>query len=92
MLTGQVSSLQRVALPGQGVINLTSGGTYVVYYEGRGAAAKSVEGKSGCDIRGIGDDLRFAQGHLAILEKGRPHILIGAIKLGFWLIEPVSQP
>jgi hypothetical protein len=33
---------------------------------------------------------RFAQGHLAILEKGRPHILIGAIEFGCWLIEPVS--
>jgi hypothetical protein len=36
---GQIDSFQRVALPGNGEITLTHGGGYVIYYEGRGAAA-----------------------------------------------------
>jgi hypothetical protein len=37
-LNGQINSLQRVALPGTGQITLTHSGSYVIYYEGPGAA------------------------------------------------------
>ncbi len=37
-LNGQINSLQRVALPGTGEITLTHSGSYVIYYEGPGAA------------------------------------------------------
>jgi hypothetical protein len=39
VLTGQINSFQRVALPGNGEITLTHSGRYVIYYEGPGAAA-----------------------------------------------------
>ena len=38
-LNGQIDSFQRVALPGNGEITLAHGGSYVIYYEGPGAAA-----------------------------------------------------
>jgi hypothetical protein len=40
-LADQVDSLQRVAFPGQGEVNLDRG-DYVIYYEGPGAAAGNV--------------------------------------------------
>jgi len=42
VLNGQTNALQRVALPGTGQITLTHSGTYVIYYEGPGAAAGTV--------------------------------------------------
>ena len=41
-VVGQVSSFQRVALPGQGVVTLKHSGGYVIYYEARGASSGSV--------------------------------------------------
>jgi hypothetical protein len=38
-LNGQINSFQRVALPGNGEITLTHSGSYVIYYEGPGAAS-----------------------------------------------------
>jgi hypothetical protein len=41
-LGGRVESFQRVALPGEGEVSLDHSGSYVIYYEGAGAAAGNV--------------------------------------------------
>ena len=42
LLVERVDSFQRVALPGQGEVNLDHSGGYVIYYEGPGAADGNV--------------------------------------------------